>query len=68
MKDIIVHFQLALGERRRDTGNVLDYLLLTVEKVIADSISVCIVVIRTRLLIGQVLIAQSCLTLRPHGL
>ena len=53
---IIVHFYFAFGVRRRDTGRlsiVLNYLFLTAEKVIADSISVCVVVIRTSLLIGQ---------------
>ena len=67
-KDIIVHFQFAFGPRRRDTGSVLDYLFLTVEKVAADGISVCVVDIRTSLLIGQVLVTQLCLTLWPHGL
>ena len=55
MPHIIVHFYFAFGARRRDTGDVLNDLFLTTEKVIADSISMC-VAIGASLLIGQVLV------------
>ena len=63
MLHIIVHFYSAFGARRRDAGNVLNDPLLAIEEVIADIISVC-VAIRAILLIRQVSVTQSCLTLR----
>ena len=63
MLHIIVHFYSAFGARRRDAGNVLNDPLLAIEEVIANIISVC-VAIRAILLIRQVSVTQSCLTLR----